>query len=235
MLTHINNCSQAGSSYYLDRDAIVKVIMNGNAYATNQMVLEGRRGYNKKIPAPVYNPAEAKKLIADAGYPNGFKVYLDAPNGRYINDAQVAQALASQLTKVGIQVELRLHPKSIFFDFVRPGDKSSLVMSGWSEPIDVGEMSNVLFYTRDKNPAKGGSNRCHYANPEFDKLIDEADATASPKKRAVILEKAAKLIVEDCGIVPLYFQQDIYGIKDTVKFTPRSDQSILAYEMDIKK
>ena len=221
-------------SLAINRDAIVKMIMNGNAYPTNQLVLEGRRGHTKKIPAPVFDPAEAKKLLAEAGYPDGFKVYLDAPNGRYVNDGQVAQALASQLTKVGIQIELRLHPKSVFFDFVRPGDKSSLVMTGWSEPIDVGELGNVLFYTRGKNPAKGGSNRGHYANPEFDKLLDAADATANPAKRAGLLEEAAALIVGDCGVVPLYFQQDLYGKKANVVFEPRSDKSILAADMDVK-
>ena len=221
-------------SMAINRDSIVKMIMNGNAYATNQMVLKGRRGYVEDMPAPKYDPEEAKKLLAEAGYPDGFKVYLDAPNGRYPNDAQVAQALASQLTKVGIQIELRLHPKTTFFDFVRPGDKSSLVMTGWSEPIDVGEMASVLFYTRGKNPAKGGSNRGHYANPGFDALVDEADGTADPGKRRVILEKAARMIVDDGGIVPLYFQQDLYGKKDAVVFEPRADKSILAYDMDVK-
>lgn len=221
-------------SMAINRDSIVKMIMNGNAYATNQMVLKGRRGYVENMPAPKYDPDEAKKLLAEAGYPDGFKVYLDAPNGRYPNDGQVAQALASQLTKAGIQIELRLHPKTTFFDFVRPGDKSSLVMTGWSEPIDVGEMASVLFYTRGKNPAKGGSNRGHYANPEFDALVDEADGTADPEKRRSILEKAALMIVEDGGIVPLYFQQDLYGKKDAVMFEPRADKSILAYDMDVK-
>ena len=221
-------------SLAINRDSIVKMIMNGNAYATNQMVLKGRRGYVEDMPEPKYDPEEAKKLLAEAGYPDGFKVYLDAPNGRYPNDGQVAQALASQLTKAGIQIELRLHPKTTFFDFVRPGDKSSLVMTGWSEPIDVGEMASVLFYTRGKNPAKGGSNRGHYANPGFDALVDEADGTADPGKRRVILEKAARMIVDDGGIVPPYFQQDLYGKKDAVVFEPRADKSILAYDMDVK-
>ena len=107
-------------------------------------------------------------------------------------------------------------------------------MTGWSEPIDVGEMASVLFYTRGKNPAKGGSNRGHYANPEFDALIDEADGTANPENRRVLLEKAARLLVEDGGIIPLYFQQDVYGTKKNIVFEPRVDKSILAYEMDVK-
>ncbi len=221
-------------SLAVDREAIVKVIMNGNAYATNQLVLKGMGGYTNSMPKPQYNPAQAKKLLAEAGYPNGFKLYLDAPNGRYVNDGQVAQALASQLTKAGFNVELRLHPKATFFDFVRPGDKSSLVMTGWAEPIDAGEMGNVLFYTRGKNASKGGSNRCHYANAEYDKLLDAADSTADIKKRSALVTKSALLVVEDGGIVPLYFQQDLYGKKANVKFTPRIDKSILAYEMEMK-
>lgn len=221
-------------SLAINRDSIVKMIMNGNAYATNQLVLKGRRGYVEDLPEAKYDPEEAKRLVVEAGYPDGFKVYLDAPNGRYPNDAQVAQAVASQLTKAGILVELRLHPKTTFFDFIRPGDQSSLVMTGWSEPIDVGEMANVLFYTRGKNPAKGGSNRGHYANPDFDALIDEADGTADPESRRVLLEKAARLLVEDGGIVSLYFQQDVYGTKDNIVLEPRVDKSILAYEMDVK-
>ena len=107
-------------------------------------------------------------------------------------------------------------------------------MTGWSEPIDVGEMGSVLFYTRVRNPAKGGSNRGHYAYPAFAELIDSAYATADPRKRAEILEKATELIVADCGIIPLCFQQDLYGKKTNVTFEPRADKSILAYEMDVR-
>ena len=221
-------------SLAIDRDAIVKVIMNGNAYPTNQLVLEGQGGYTSSMPKPVYDLEKAKKLLAEAGYPKGFKVYLDAPNGRYVNDGQVAQALASQLTKAGIIIELRLHPKSTFFDFVRPGNKSSLVMTGWSEPVDACELGNVLFYTRDKNPNKGGSNRCHYSNAAYDKLLDDAGATADIKKRNAFAAKSAVLIVKDGGIVPLYFQQDLYGKKANISFTPRIDKSILAYDMAVK-
>ena len=221
-------------SLAINRDSIVKMIMNGNAYATNQLVLEGRRGYVADMPAAKYDPEEAARLLAEAGYPEGFKLFLDAPNGRYVNDAQVAQAVTAQLNRAGIGAELRLHPKSTFFDFIRPGDQSSLVMTGWSEPIDVGEMASVLFYTRGKNPAKGGSNRGHYANPDFDALIDQADGTADVEKRKELVEKAALMLVEDGGIIPLYFQQDLYGKKENVVFEPRVDKSILAYDMDVK-
>ncbi|MDR1649184.1 MAG: ABC transporter substrate-binding protein [Synergistaceae bacterium] len=217
----------------IDRETIVRITMNGNGYATGQMLLEGKRGFLKELPVPEYNPEKARELLKEAGWDKGFKVKLDAPNGRYPNDAQIAQAIASQLAKIGIEVDLILHPKSTFFDYVRPGDKSSLVMTGWSEEIDVGEMANTLFYTRGKHPAKGGSNRCHYSNAEFDSLIDEADRTAEIAKRAELLEQSARIILDDVGIIPLLFNQDIYGAKSKVKFTPRADKNILVYELDI--
>jgi peptide/nickel transport system substrate-binding protein len=218
----------------IDRDLIVRVTLNGNGYPTGQLVLEGKRGYLPDLGVPEYNPDEAKRLLKEAGYEKGFKVVLDAPNGRYVNDAQVAQAIASQLARIGIEVDPNLHPKTTFFDYVRPGDKSSLVMTGWSEPIDVGALANTLFYTRNKTQGKGSSNRGHYSNAEFDRLVDEADATASVQKRAELLDRAARVIIEDVGIIPLYFNQDIYGKKSNVKFSPRMDKQIQAQEIDVQ-
>ena len=107
-------------------------------------------------------------------------------------------------------------------------------MTGWSEPIDAGELCNVLFYTRGKNPEKGGSNRCHYSNEAFDALLDKADATGDPKERGAFLEQASRLILEDVGVIPLYFEQDVYGMKKGVAFAPRADKYILTYTMDVE-
>jgi peptide/nickel transport system substrate-binding protein len=219
----------------IDRETIVKVTMNGSGYPTGQMLLEGKRGFLKGLPVPEYNPDRARELLKEAGWEKGFKVKLDAPNGRYPNDAQIAQAIASQLAKIGVEIDLMLHPKSTFFDYVRPGDKSSLVMTGWSEEIDTGAMGNTLFYTRGKDPAKGSSNRCNYSNAEYDRLIDEADRTADIAKRTELLEQSTRIILDDVGLVPLLFNQDIYGAKTKVKFTPRADKRILSYELDIEE
>ena len=220
-------------SLAVNRELIARVVMNNAASPTGQMILEGKRGNLAELPVPEYNPEKAKELLKAAGYEKGFKVVLDAPNGRYVNDAQVAQALASQLAKVGIEVELNLLPKSVFFDHVRPGDKSSLVMTGWSEQTDAGTMGNVLFYTRGKNPSKGTSNRTHYSNPAYDKLLDDADATADIALRTKLVEESARVILNDVGLVPLYFEKDLYGKKKNVTFAPRSDKYLLVTEMDI--
>lgn len=222
-------------SLAIDRATIVRVAMNNNGYPSGQMIIPSMRGYLKDLGVPEYNVEKARKLMKEAGYEKGFTVSLDAPNGRYVNDAQVAQAVASQLSKIGVTVDLRLHPKSTFFDFVRPGDKSSLVLTGWGESVDAGRMANVLFYTRNKTKGKGNSNRTHYSNAKFDELVDQADATADLAKRTALLEQAMRVLyIEDIGTIPLYFEQDLFGKKKNVVFHPRWDKNIMASELDIK-
>ena len=218
-------------SLAIDRKTIARVTMNGHAYPTGEMNLKGVGGHLGD-PAPEFNLEKARALLREAGWEKGFTVTLDAPNGRYPNDAQVAQAVAGMLAKVGITVDLKLHPKSTFFDYVRPGDKSSLILTGWSGVSNASNMSYVLFYTKGKG--KGTSNRTHYTNEEFDKLIDEATASADIKKRYKITEEAMRILYyKDPGTIPLYFEQSIYAKKNSVKFTPRFDLQVLAQYMDI--
>src|SRR6056297_3317651 len=137
--------------YGINVEAIVEFTMNGHAYPAEQYVQSTHLGYVDGVERYPYDPEKARELLAEAGYPDGFTVTLDSPNDRYVNDAQVAQAIASQLSKVGINIELNLMPKSLFFDYVRPGDKSSLVMSGWSATSGgAGRMYEVFLVTRDK-------------------------------------------------------------------------------------
>ncbi len=218
----------------IDRRAIVKITLNGNGYPTGQLVQQGKRGNIPGLPVPEYNPKKAKQLLKEAGYEQGFALRMDGPVDSYLNDAQVVQAIAGQLAKIGIKVEPILHPRATFLAYVRRGEKTSLVMAGWPEEMDFGAMGNIFYYTRGKNPAKGGSNRCHYSNPAFDKLLDDADATADIARRTQLLEEAARLVLHDVGVIPLYFSQDIYGKKNTIKFTPRANKFIMADELDIE-
>src|SRR5690606_2482451 len=92
-------------------DDIVQYVMGGAAYPANQFIHPNAYGYNPNIVRPEYNPEKARELLAEAGYPNGFTVRLDAPNDRYINDAEIAQAIAGQLRQVGINVNVNLMPR----------------------------------------------------------------------------------------------------------------------------
>jgi peptide/nickel transport system substrate-binding protein len=160
---------------------------------------------------------------------------LDATNNRYVNDQQIAQALAQMLAQIGITLELNLMPRANFFGYIRvPSDKSSFIMSGWDVPSgDAGSMYAALLHTRGIRDGYGQVNRGSYSNPEVDALIIEADSTPDITKRHETLQKATAILMKDIPMIPVHYEQDIYAAHKSVKFTPRTDKFLWAYEMDI--
>jgi len=223
----------------IDTDAINKVVMNGLATPSDQFVPASHIGYvdgmNFREMYPV-DIEKAKALMADAGHADGFTMTLDATNNRYVNDAQIAQALASMLAKINIDLKLNIMPKSNFWGYIRvPTAKSSFIMSGWDVPAgDAGSMYGSLFYTRDKKDGYGQVNRGSYSNPKVDALVDKADATPSIEERDQYLQEATKLLLADIPMIPVHYEQDIYAARKGVMLEPRVDKFIWAFDMDVK-
>ena len=176
---------------------------------------------------------KAGELMAEAGYADGFTVTLDTTNNRYVNDQQIAQALASMLGKIKIDLKLNLMPKSNFFGYIRvPSNQSSLIMSGWDVPSgDGGSMYSVMFYSRGKKEGYGQVNRGSYSNPEVDALIDKADGTAKLEERDAHLQAVTKILMRDIPMIPIHYEQDLYAAKKNVELTPRADKFLWAYEI----
>ncbi len=222
----------------IDVDTIDKVIMAGLATPSAQYVPESHVGYvegaNFRDMYP-FDIVRAKELMTEAGYADGFTMTLDATNNRYVNDAQIAQALTSMLSQINIDLQLNMMPKSNFWGYIRvPSDNSSFIMSGWDVPSgDAGSMYDALYYSRDKKPGYGEVNRTSYSNPDLDALLDKADSTANMDERDSYLQEATKILLADIPMVPVHYEQDIYASHDGVTFTPRTDKFIWAYEMDI--
>lgn len=222
----------------IDVNAIKKVIMNGLSTPSEQYVPSSHTGYVDGMSFRdlyPYDVAKATELMAAAGYPDGFTMTLDTTNNRYVNDAQIAQALASMLAKVKIDLKLNLMPKSNFFGYIRvPSDKSSMIMSGWDVPSgDAGSMYSVMFYSRGKKDGYGQVNRGSYSNPDVDVLIDKADATSKIDERNALLQDVTKILMKDIPMIPVHYEQDLYGAKKSVTMTPRADKFLWAYEIDI--
>jgi len=223
----------------IDVDTIDKVIMNSLATPSDQYVPSSHIGYvdglNFRREYP-FDLAKARALMKAAGYAKGFSMALDATNNRYVNDQQVAQALAGMLAKIGITVKLNLMPKSNFFGFIRvPSNKSSFIMSGWDTPSgDAGGMYNSMMYSRNKKKGYGQANRGAYASEEFDAWIDKADGTPRIEERDKFLQEATKIAVRDIVLIPIHYEQDLYATKKNVDLKPRVDKFIWTYELDIK-
>jgi peptide/nickel transport system substrate-binding protein len=215
-------------SMAINREAIVERIMGGVAVPAGELLPPGMFGSTPGAQAEEYNPEAAKKLLAEAGYPDGFGLTIGSPNDRYINDAQVAQAVAQMLTRVGIETQVDAVTASTFFAR-RNKYEFSMYLAGWGS--GTGEMSSplrALVATPDKDKGYGGTNRGRYSNPELDGLIDQALATVDDDKRESILQQASGVVISDYGILPLHFEVTPWAFRKGITYVPRADQYTLA-------
>ncbi len=219
-------------SLAIDRDAIIKRIMDGAAAPAYQFLPNGMSGALTNPPKLSYDPAQAKKLMAEAGYPNGFQLTLSSTNDRYINDSQITQAVAQYLTQIGIKTEVDAMTRAIYFPR-RAKKEFSVAMGGWSS--GTGEAASFLrLWPATPNEAKtfGGSNYGGYRNEEFDKVIRAAVATFDDAKREAQLQQAMTIVLADGAFVPLHFESTIWAHKADLKVTGRADQ--YTYAMSVK-
>ncbi len=218
--------------YGINEDMIVKYIMNTFAKPAGQYNPEVVFGYDPTIKRPAYNPEKAKKLLKEAGYPNGFQVTLDAPNDRYVNDEQIAQAIASSLARIGIRVKVNALPKATFFPKTDRLDTSFFLIGWASSDGDGSSFLDGIVHTHDTAKGYGRYNRGRYSNPKVDALIEQAGVTLDQNKRLELMRKAQKIaLCEDQNVIPLHFQVDLYASKKSIDFQPRTDTHMYVYDI----
>lgn len=215
-------------SMAIDRKAIVKRIMDGVAEVAPQYVPKEMFG---AIPNPEelpFDPKKAKQLLADAGYPNGFELTLSATNDRYINDSQIAQAVAQFLTRVGIKTDVDAMTRSIFFSR-RRNMEFSFAMGGWGSSVGGAAHFFRQYATSYNKPrGLGGSNYGRWSDKAFDEPLIEAIETVSEAKRSDLLQEAGKVILKEMPFIPLHFESTIWASKKGIEVEGRMDQATLA-------
>ncbi len=218
-------------SMAINRDAIIEHVMEGIAIKAGQLLPEGFFGVSPNLQPVAYDPEGAKKLLAEAGYPDGFELTIHGPNDRYINDTKICEAVAQMLTRVGIKTQVETMPKAIYFKRASRGgpDKTpefSFILVGWG--AGTGEASSPLkslLHTYDASKGFGASNRGRYSNPEVDALVEEALATVDEAARQDLLAKATEIAITDVGIIPLHYQISTWAARKGINFKARTDES----------
>ena len=214
----------------INRPAMVEKVMEGEAVPAGQLVPEFLFGATKNLKVEAYDPEGAKKLLAEAGYPDGFGLTIHAPNNRYVNDAKVAQAVAQMLSRVGIDTKVVAMPSATYF--TQATDlKFSFMLLGWS--TGTGEASSslkALLMTFNRDKGFGTANRGRYSNGKVDALTEDALATVDDAKREALLQRATELAINDTGIVPVHFQVNLWATRDGITYAPRTDENTLAWK-----
>ena len=211
-------------SLAIDRDAIVARIMGGVAVAAAELLPNPLPGTNAGIKPERPNIERARKLLAEAGYPNGFGLVLASPNDRYINDGQIAQAVAQMLTRIGIKTQIDAMTASTFFAR-RNRAEFGFWLSGWA--ADTAEMSNplrALAATPDRNRGMGTTNPGGYSNPAMDAKLFEALTVVDDARRNALLAEASRLAMSDFGLIPLHFEVSVWAFKRGLTYTAQMNQ-----------
>ncbi|BAF71849.1 ABC transporter substrate-binding protein [Sulfurovum sp. NBC37-1] len=218
--------------YGINEEGIVKYIMHGFAKPAAQFSPSAVFGSDPAIKRVSYNPKKAKELLAEAGYPDGFDVQIDSPNNRYVQDAQITEAVASSLAKIGIRVSVNAIPKSRFFSQISSLNTSFFLVGWENSDGDLSSMLNACIHSYNEKKGYGRYNYGRFSNAKVDKLIEASADIMQPKKRLHYLQEVQKtaLLQEQC-IIPLHFQVDLYAAKKTIAFQPRLDGKIWAYDI----
>jgi len=187
------------------------------------MVGPGVRGFqpdmNKRLP---YDVEAAKKLLADAGYPNGFEVGMNCPNDRYVNDAQICQAVAANLARVGVKVNLQAETKNTYFPKILRRD-TSFYLLGWTpSTVDSHDVLSALIATPD-DKGQGTFNLGAYSNPKIDELAAKIQSETDDTKRNALIREAFKLHQDDVGHIPLHQQALAWGFSNKVSLAQLPD------------
>ncbi len=213
----------------INRQAIVERVMENAAVPASNLVSPPVFGHLASIKPEAYDPEGAKRLLARAGYAEGFAMTLHAPNNRYVNDDQIAQAVAQMLARVGIATKVETLPINVYLPRARNGDFSFSLL-GWGS--FSGDLAlRALLAAPDAGKGYGAWNWSHYANAALDKLLDQGFATVDEKKREAIAREAAAIALKDQALVPLHHQIAIWAMKSGISYVARTDEYTFAHHM----
>jgi peptide/nickel transport system substrate-binding protein len=219
----------------LDVNAIKTQVMRGLSYPTGVMFAPQVDGYDKALDVVKKPDRErSRKLLADAGYPQGFEVTLDCPNNRYINDERICQAAAAMLAQVNVKVKLNSMPRASYFPKIQKFD-TSFYMLGWGVPtFDSLYALLSLMHTHVPKAADGDYNLGKYSNPKVDAAIDALKTETDPAKRRALTREALAIHQADVGHLPLHHQVIPWAMRSNVSAVHRADNRLTVKWVTIK-
>ena len=206
----------------IDIKGIKKTVMRGASNPSAQLVGPGINGFQPEMKRLPYDVEAAKKLMAEAGYPNGFEVSMNCPNDRYVNDGRICQTVAANLSRINVKINLQAETKGTYFPKVLRRD-TSFYMLGWTPATyDAHNAMNAIMRCVDDKGA-GQFNLGAYCNPKVDELTLKVQAETDKDKRNAYIKEAFDLHAADVGHIPLHQQALAWGVNKKVKLVQLAD------------
>ncbi|MBP0446751.1 ABC transporter substrate-binding protein [Roseomonas sp. SSH11] len=218
-------------SMAIDRQAITDRVMEGASLPSTQLLPPTAFGALPDRQVGRADADAARRLLAEAGYPQGFRITLHGPNDRYMNDARIIQAIGQMWTRIGVRTAVEGQPWATFV--ARAGRQElSAMLVGWG--TSSGEPTSPLrslLATFTPPRGWGGSNRGRYSNPAMDAKLDEALRTLDDAKREALLREATTIAMDDVGIIPIHIQKNIWAMRRGLQHEARADELTRAQDI----
>jgi len=221
-----NKLVRQAFNYAIDVPAIIKSVLGGRGYEDQTPLPPNFFGFDPKIPFYNHDMAKAKRLLAQAGYPDGkgLELVLNAPIGRYNKDKEIAEALAGQLSQTGAKVTTKIQEWTQYVNQTSQRALTPMYELGWgSNSYDADNTLTPLFTSEGRLST--------YSNPDLDKLITNARFELDPKKRQALYSKALELIHEEAPWLFLFQYEDLYATTKRLIWRARSDEQLYVDEM----
>jgi peptide/nickel transport system substrate-binding protein len=211
-------------NYAVDREAIIKNILGGFAAQQPATISPLIEGNDKDVKPYPYDPDKAKQLLAAAGYASGFEINFYHPTGRWMKDAEAAQAIGQMLSKVGIKTNLRTLEYSTFFTNWSKGEFDGMTMIGVTNPDGApSSLFNLFLYSKGSWPYS-------LTDPKLDQLIEKARSTMDRDERTRTFSEIEKFVHDQAAWIFLWEQKDIYGVSKTLKWEPAPNEMIYLWD-----
>lgn len=218
----------------VDLDTIQRRVMRGKSRTVGTLVAPPVPGYAADLDKPLaHDPERAKKLLAEAGCPNGFKVGLACSNDRYIADEQTCVAIAAMWTRVGVQVDLKTESRTTYFPRVDRGE-TDIYMIGWATlpPMDSFSVLSAILHSR--KDGFGGNNPNGLAHPKLDALTQAAAVELNEEKRRSLMTDALRIARDEAMFIPLHQQPVAWAMKGNVELQQIPDEYVRLWFAQVK-
>jgi len=206
----------------INRQAITERVLEGVGTPASNINAPGVLGYNKSLTVEGYDPVGAKKLLAEAGYPDGFALTIHGPNNRYINDQQIVETTAQLLAKIGIQAKVDTQPLTVYLPKAK-ANEYSIALLGWGS-LATDFTLRTLVGTPDPQTGWGSWNWGRYSNPQVDTLVKQALAAVDQTRRDALAQQAAATALKDYAVIPSHHQYATWAVRKGLNYQGRLDE-----------